>query len=106
MPSGSNSKATRPIEGQSKEALEFKSSKSISKTSIELKAPSVDCKNWKLTDVDAEIDYSTFVNQAAHKKQQNPQKSNLEFEGSSYISPWLYIVVPVIDASPSPAQNS
>ena len=35
--------------------------------SMEVKAPSVDCKRWKLTDVDAEIDYSTFVNQAALK---------------------------------------
>ncbi len=97
---------TRPIEGQGKEDSEFKSTKSISKMSMEVKAPSVDCKRWKLTDVDAEIDYSTFVNQAALKKQQNLQKSNLELAASSYISPWLYIVVPVIDASPSPLRKT
>ena len=91
---------TPPVSGQAKEGLGLNSRKITPTVATEVKPPSVDCKHWKLSDVGEEIDYSTFVNQAALKKQQNLPKSNSESEASSYISPWLYIVIPVIDPSP------
>ena len=94
------------VSGQAKEGLGANSRKSTPTVATEVKPPSADCKHWKLSDVDEEIDYSRFVNQAALKKQQNLPKSNSESEASSYISPWLYIVIPVIDPSPSPLRKT
>ena len=75
--------------------------KSVKKdTPIKLQGPTVDCSKWKLSDVDTDIEFPTFFNAAALKKQESLKESKTTVT-EPYISPWLYIVVPVIDPASS-----
>eukprot|EP00943_MAST-04B_sp_MAST-4B-sp1_P004245 g4245.t1 len=74
-----------------------KSSNKTKEKTLTIQSATVDCTKWKLSDIDTNIDFATFFNSAAIAK----QKTDTKTVADPYISPWLYIVIPVADSSPS-----